>query len=656
MLKVLKHIPVVLIIFLWLWATMLCSPELMHGNTVGKWLWIQMIAAVSIVFIVFNLVFLYKRMQLSRLDLGITILVLWLMVNSHDDYLSLVKISAVSILYLFVRLFSWSDGIVKTVLVGYLTVMVIQCLIGLLQLYGLFPSNHSQFAISGSFHNPGPFSGFVVSGLPMALGLYKLTVNNRQGTVISNQLAVNSNLLVRIKYQFNKINSERLLNYFSQVVIVLLLLVLPAARSRAAWLGGLAGCAYVLWHFRKEVKVSLRTSVSALRISVLQKRWFVILVLVLLFVGGVYGLYKFKQGSADGRLLMWQVSWEMIKDKPIIGWGPGGFEAHYGNYQAEWFKSGKGTPEHELVAGIPEAPFNEFIRIWIEYGLVGVLLVFGMLYFCYTETHRVNTKLHGEYSARQRIFVLLKGSLLSIIVFSLFSYPLDVAPIVVQMVILIALIANLQPLNRQSLMSKSYKLKPLFSTLTAIILLPLAFWLVIQTINQYQGHKHWKEAYQLYQYQIYDDAAEEYLLAMGYLPGNGLLLQMYGKCLTMSVNRDQYSVISEELSVVREKLGNAKELLEQAAQLRSDPILYTTLGDTYKALGLIEQAEKAYLHAWQMVPHKFYPKYLLAKLYNQNGLIQQATKIAKELLEKEVKVESRAIEEIRSELNRLLQK
>ena len=66
------------------------------------------------------------------------------------------------------------------------------------------------------------------------------------------------------------------------------------------------------------------------------------------------------------------------------------------------------------------------------------------------------------------------------------------------------------------------------------------------------------------------------------------------------------------------------------------------LSDSYNATGESKKAEAAYLHAWHMNPSRFYPKYLLAKLYDETGQKEDAVKVAKELLEKEIKVESTA--------------
>ncbi len=173
----------------------------------------------------------------------------------------------------------------------------------------------------------------------------------------------------------------------------------------------------------------------------------------------------------------------------------------------------------------------------------------------------------------------------------------------------------------------------------ALIILALLPFQSKTLLNYYNGFTHWKEAYQLYQYRIYDDAADEYEEAIKYMPGDGMLLQMYGKCLAMD-----------------EKWQDAKAVLEQAGTFRSDPILSATLGDTYKALKEYDKAETAYWQAWYMVPHRFYPKYLLAKMYDETGRHNKAVELAKELIRKNAKVESTAVIEIKEEMLLIIEK
>ena len=85
-------------------------------------------------------------------------------------------------------------------------------------------------------------------------------------------------------------------------------------------------------------------------------------------------------------------------------------------------------------------------------------------------------------------------------------------------------------------------------------------------------------------------------------------------------------------------------------------MVYTALGDSYKATGQNQKAEAAYLQAWHMNPSRFYPKYLLAKLYDENGKREKAVAVASELLAKEVKVQSTAVEEIKADMLDILDK
>ncbi len=56
-----------------------------------------------------------------------------------------------------------------------------------------------------------------------------------------------------------------------------------------------------------------------------------------------------------------------------------------------------------------------------------------------------------------------------------------------------------------------------------------------------------------------------------------------------------------------------------------------------------------------MIPHKFFQQYLLVKMYDESGQAEKAYHTAIELLKKEIKVESTAIEEMREELNKIIE-
>ena len=60
--------------------------------------------------------------------------------------------------------------ILRIVIVWSLIVAgMVEAVWGLLQVYGYEPSGHSLYALTGSFYNPGPYSGFLAMCVPLAL-------------------------------------------------------------------------------------------------------------------------------------------------------------------------------------------------------------------------------------------------------------------------------------------------------------------------------------------------------------------------------------------------------------------------------------------------------------------------------------------------------
>lgn len=135
----------------------------------------------------------------------------------------------------------------------------------------------------------------------------------------------------------------------------------------------------------------------------------------------------------------------------------------------------------------------------------------------------------------------------------------------------------------------------------------------------------------------YENSISSFEKAYPWLRNNGEFLIMYGKALTMA-----------------EDYIGAIEILNRAKNYQQNTILFNALGDIYKHQKQYQNAENAYLEAHYMIPSRFYSKYLLAKLYIECGDNSKALTIAWELINKEVKVHSRAVEEIRMEMKKIL--
>ena len=60
----------------------------------------------------------------------------------------------------------------------------LEALHGLGQIAGIYPSNHSLFVLTGTFYNPGPYSGYIAAILPVALHRM-LVLNGKSCSIIS---------------------------------------------------------------------------------------------------------------------------------------------------------------------------------------------------------------------------------------------------------------------------------------------------------------------------------------------------------------------------------------------------------------------------------------------------------------------------------------
>ena len=232
--------------------------------------------------------------------------------------------------------------------------------------------------------------------------------------------------------------------------------------------------------------------------------------------------------------------------------------------------------------------------------------------------------------------LIARSGILAILIFSLFSYPGNILPIKLNFVLLLAL----TPSQIRPIMTGKA-----FVNLKHIgVRINLAIFIIVLLVLSYpffkkwhQAHIDWQTAYYTYQVGAYESSLEDFEKALPLLTNNGTFLVNYGKALSMA-----------------EKHKEAVDVLNNAQNYLSNTIVFTAMGDSYKALGQNTKAEESYYHAWHMIPSRFYPKYLLAKLYDETGQRKKALEIASELLNKDIKIQSTAIEEIKNEMKTIL--
>jgi tetratricopeptide (TPR) repeat protein len=453
---------------------------------------------------------------------------------------------------------------------------------GMRQIYGLAVSNHSLYALTGSFYNPGPYSGYLAMIFPLCLYEW-LNLKEKTGRTWAEQG----------KY------------YIALGVMLLILCVLPAGMSRSAWIAAAISGTWVYgmhasWGSKlKEFgrKYKKRVVLACIAGS------------VIIMVAG-YALFQLKATSANGRLFMWKISSMAIAESPVIGHGTGNFVSAYGRAQEDYFANGEYSETEELVAGSPEYAFNEYLQVAVEYGIPFLLVVSLVIAFCLWK---------GSGEGR----VGLCGGVISFLVFSFSSYPMQIPGFAVTFYLLLAACV----IGRSKVI--------LFLFISMMALLGTYYW----KNNQYAACKDWYRTKMLYNIGAYQSAKEDYGKLYPELANRGAFLFEYGYSLHKLKEYD-----------------NSTRILEEAMAHSNDPMILNIIGKNYQALGDYEKAEEYLIRSTHRLPGRIYPYYLLVKLYAEPQYRQpEKLKYAAEIvLTKEPKVQSTAIREMREDVKKII--
>lgn len=283
-----------------------------------------------------------------------------------------VRITLITLAYTLVRLLGAPLAIPLALVAGGLVQMGIIAA----QLAGTIATRHLLYAFTGSFPNPGPLGGYLALSAICAAGLSI--------------------------YWFNR--QKRRSGILAAIAGGVLCIGVYAADSRAAWLALAMGGTYL----------ALRQTRNGPRQKYIRNLGWISLPILFICLG--YTLYHYKPDSANGRLLIWRVSMDMIADQPVTGHGIGSFPENYMYYQAGYFRNHPDSPAVQ-VADNTIYPFNEGVRMACEAGIIGIALALLVLLSAF-----------WDGGSKNPVVVIYRSTLLGWLVFSCFSYPADVLP------------------------------------------------------------------------------------------------------------------------------------------------------------------------------------------------------------------------------------
>lgn len=366
--------------------------------------------------------------------------------------------------------------------------------------------------------------------------------------------------------------------------------VLVATWSRAAWVAVAVAAACLLWKaHRRMVLWGMGVAVCA----------------------GV-SAYFLKQGSADGRLLMTMVAGRAWAGEWLCGHGLGGYAQAYGAAQEAFFAARPGSPL-SVVAGSPEYAFNGVLGVGVEQGVLGavpalVLGLWSLAVLCR----------RGEVSAYGWLVLLVS---------SLFSYPFALWPFLSLAVAWVALAVSLEAGTAEVRWWKRTAVWPVVAAGG------LCVWhLSACTARRVEAYEEFRRVRGVQDVAFLEDYRKKYEDLKAYPD----FLFTFGTALREAG-----------------RYNESNAMLRQGTRVSCDPVFYTLMGNNYRDLGAVAEAESAYRKAFGMLPGRMYPLYRLMKLYEAEGQVHKAEEVARQIIAFRPKVDSPAVREMKNEAKKL---
>lgn len=431
-----------------------------------------------------------------------------------------------------------------------------ESVLGIMQLLGLAISRNTMCPMTGSFANSGPYGGFLAVCIAVVFA-------------------------AAWKWRDSGNLYDRILFWLSSVSGCLGIVVLPASMSRTGFVALLVSAvAFAL--IDTESKSYFKSH-----------KWLILSVVAVAFVVGV-GAFCLKKDSALGRFHIWEMELRAIADKPLTGHGFGKALGAYGDAQAEYFETEERGQERVRIAGCPEYAFNEYLRMGMEFGILGLLLsvaviVLGTMMLCRSDSS-------------------LTFGLVAWGTFAMASYPLAVWQLRLLLGVFLgaAVGLNMKVGKRTRLI--------LASTFIVIATGLMLIWLPENRQRKYAEGK-WLEERRFTNFGIFDGMADRLAILYPQLRRNFRYLYDYGYALHKECRYEESNVI-----------------LREGALISSDPMFYNIIGKNHEALGDYELVERNYIHAHNMVPSRLYPYILLMEMKERQGNTELALAYARKAL------------------------
>lgn len=462
------------------------------------------------------------------------------------------------------------SALIDQIINANLLLSLIVIVVGITQLFGIVPSLNRSFLFTGTFYSITQYAMLLSFVFPISL-LYGIR---------------------------SKGNNK----FIFLTITVIMFIMTVISKSRSAIIAEVLAFIIILFSECSNVRTNL---------LLFTKRW--LPWLLILSFAFLYIMYRFKADSANGRALMWLISFDMFLDKPLFGFGLKGFESDYMLYQANYFIANPDSPFAQLADNTYH-PYNEFIKIAVCFGVFGILILIFLMYVIISRA----------IANKGRWCPYLLASLATLFVWCMFSFPLDVSFIWALSISWFLILTDGVELKRRVIKTRII-ISSLFLVLLGVF--------VYNSIYVMQ----WKRIERLSLRGQTEAMLSEYARLYPKLKSNGSFLYNYGA----------------ELHYIK-RYKESKKIILECEQLQNDYNVQMIMADNYRHTDMIQNAVECYDLASNMTPCRFLPLYDQMKMLLETGDTICAIELANKIVNKKVKVKSGYLDRIIAEANALL--
>lgn len=363
------------------------------------------------------------------------------------------------------------------------------------------------------------------------------------------------------------------------VLFILVLIFLILSLSRIAWVSVFVSSAIIFtWHLeskRKKIIFYLAIGISAIILACV--------------------IFLFKQDSASGRVLIWNITANHLTDHWYKGVGYGKFSSIYNLWQSDYFSTHEVMDKKFYVADNTYFAFNEFLQTAIELGWLGGILWLLLLIYILKQSFKKN---------------LWAVACTGFLITCLASYPFRELQHQMLFFTFLALFANKCSQRGQQNTSSLNRLQRaggIILTAFSVVYLTIA---AVFYFSQSRAIPDWKEARAEFPF---DERRG---------------LNLYRKANIRLYNNPEFLLEYGVRMVEADSFYTASQILNKSKRSFVSQIHLIELGYCYERLKDYQSSKKYYLQGINVSPSKLAPRYQLLLFYDKIGEIGKAKHVA----------------------------